>query len=79
MKSQVSLVDNWHLVLRYAWSVRLIVLAAILSGVEVAITIMVAYQVQVPIPAGVFAGLGGLASMAAFVARFVAQKKTRQQ
>lgn len=78
MKAPVSLVDNWHLVLRYAWSVRLIVLAALLSCCEVAITIMVAYQVPTPIPPGVFAGLGGLVSGLAFIARFVAQKKTRK-
>lgn len=64
------LVANWRRVLRYAWSIRLILLAGLLSGLEVAMP----YMVALPIPTGVFAALSLVVTMAAFVARLVAQK-----
>ncbi|WP_242220097.1 hypothetical protein [Shinella zoogloeoides] len=64
-------VANWRAVLRYAWSIRLIALAGILSGIEVALPL--AGDV-LPIPTGLFAGLSLLVTAAAFVARIVAQK-----
>lgn len=33
----MRLIHNWKAVLRYAWSIRFLVLAAVLSGVEVAL------------------------------------------
>jgi len=62
----MRLVENWRDVLRRAYSVRLMLLAAALSGLEVAGSL--------PIPAGAFAALSFLTVAAAFVARFVAQK-----
>lgn len=59
-------VHNWRAVLRKAWSVRLMILAALLSGGEVVLPFF-----QDWIPAGVFAGLSGLTVAAAFVARLV--------
>jgi len=59
-------------VLRRAWSVRLILIAAILSGLEIALPLIPADLV--PIPPGVFAGLSFAATAGAFVARLVAQK-----
>lgn len=67
----MKLVARWREVLRYAWSVRLMIIAAILSGVEVALPLL---DGSLPIPPGVFAGLSGLTVAAAFVARLVAQK-----
>jgi hypothetical protein len=67
--------EDWHWVLTKSWSVRFIVLAAILSGLEVMISVLVAYQVPTPIPAGVFAALSGVVTVAACAARFFAQQK----
>lgn len=67
----MRLVDNWRDVLRRAYSVRLMLLAAVLSGLEVALPFLAG---SLPIPAGAFAALSFLTVAAAFVARFVAQK-----
>ncbi len=61
-------VHNWREVLRYAWSIRLMLLAALLSGAEVALPFF-----EYSIPTGLFAALSGLTTAAALVARFVAQ------
>jgi hypothetical protein len=66
----VTLIPNWRDVLRWAWSVRLMALAAVLSGVEIALPLFAE-----SFPRLVFAGLSFLATVAAFVARFVAQKE----
>lgn len=69
-------VEDWRLILRHAWSVRFMVIAAVLSGAEVTISVMMAYGVRVPyVPPGTAAGLAGLVTVAAFVSRFVAQQK----
>lgn len=65
------LVRNWRAVLRYAWSIRLLVLAGLLSGAEIALPLI---QDLLPIPRGAFAGLSFLATAMAFVARLVAQQ-----
>lgn len=64
------LIANWREVLKRAWSVRLILLAALLSGVEA----MLPY-IALPIPPGIFAGLTLVVTMAAFAARLLAQKE----
>lgn len=69
------LVENWAAILKHAWSVRLMLLAALLSGIEVTIQVMLAFTVKPPIPPGVFAALAGFITIAACVARFVAQSK----
>lgn len=61
--------DNWREILRKAWSVRLMILAGVLSGVEVVLPLF-AHD----LPRGLFAGLSGVTVAAAFVARLVAQK-----
>lgn len=66
----MSLLSNWKQVLRYAWSIRLIVLAGILSGMEVALPIIDEF---VELPRGLFAGLSLLVVGGAFIARLVAQ------
>lgn len=65
---------DWRKILRYAWSIRLMLLAGILSGLEVALPII---DQVVVIPGGVFASLSGVVTMAALVARLVAQKEFR--
>jgi hypothetical protein len=67
--------EDWHWVLTKSWSVRFIVLAALLSGLEVAIQVAIAWQIKPPIPAGIFAALSGVVTMAACAARFFAQQK----
>lgn len=72
----MRLVDEWRWIWRRAWSVRLIVLAAILSGLEVMLSVMSAYQIILPIGPGTFAAVSGLVTVAALIARFVAQDKS---
>lgn len=72
----MRLVDDWQWIVGKAWSVRLIVIAALLSGLEVGLSVVTSYSIDLGIPTGVFAALSGLVTLAAFVARFVAQKRT---
>ncbi len=65
------LVRNWRAVLRSAWSVRLLAVAGILSGIEVALPLLDGYLL---IPPRLFAGLSGITACVAFVARLIAQK-----
>lgn len=65
----MKLYDNWREILRKAWSIRLMLLAGVLSGVEVALPFF-----SHAMPRGVFAALSGITVAAAFVARLVAQK-----
>ena len=71
----MRLVDDARFVLRRAWSVRLIVLSAALSGLEVTIQVAIAFEIHPPIPAGTFAALAGLVTVAAGIARFIAQQR----
>lgn len=72
----MKLVADWRRVLRYAWSARLILLAAVLSGIEVALPLVAGF---VSVPAGIFATLSFLVTVAAFVARIVAQPKMKAE
>jgi hypothetical protein len=65
----MKLVSNWRRVLRRAWSVRLMIFAALLSGAEVALPFM--GEVIEP---GRLALLSALSASCAFVARILAQK-----
>lgn len=65
----MKLYDNWKSILRKAWSIRLMVLAGLFSGVEAVLPMF-----QEAFPKGLFAGLSALTVMAAFVSRLVAQK-----
>lgn len=64
-------VSNWRQVLKRAWSVHLMIIAAILSGLEVALPLIDGY---VDIPPGIFAALSGLTVAGAFMARLLVQK-----
>ena len=65
----MTLVKNWRAVLRKAWSLRLMLLAALLSAIEVALPLFVD-----AVPRGAFAAISALTVGAAFVARLIAQK-----
>ena len=67
----LRLVKDWHWIATKAWSIRFLALAAVLSGLEVGFTFFVDNP---PLPRGVFALLSSIVTVAAFVARFVAQK-----
>lgn len=63
------LYGNWKDILKRAWSVRFMLLAGVLSAVEVILPFF-----EDRFPRGLFASLSGIAVGAAFVARLVAQK-----
>lgn len=67
----MNLIPNWRVVLSHAWSVRLMLLAAVLSGLEVALPFMPSF---IAIPDRTFAVLSGLTVAGAFIARLVAQR-----
>ena len=62
-------VPNWKTIVRKAWSVRLIVLAFILSAAEVILPFF-----DGAMPSGLFAALSGVTVAGAFIARLMAQK-----
>jgi hypothetical protein len=61
--------DDWKHIIRKAWSVRLMAVAAVLSGIEVALPFFAS-----EIPLGTFAIASAAVTAAALVARVVAQK-----
>ena len=68
----MMLYDNWRAILRRAWSVRFMGLAAVLTGAEAVITVAGVDWMPVPPWARLLALFGLIA--AAFVARLVAQR-----
>lgn len=67
----MRLIDNWPHILRRAWSIRLILLAALLSGLEVALPILDGF---INFQRGWFAAASGFITMAALIARVIAQR-----
>ena len=65
----MKLYDYWKDILRRAWSIRLMLLAGLLSGCEVILPLFIDAM-----PRNAFAILSLLAVSGAFVARLVAQK-----
>ena len=65
----MQLYDNWKEIMRRSWSLRFIIMAGILSGIEVILPFF-----SDEIPRNLFAVLSFLAVAAAFVARLVAQR-----
>jgi hypothetical protein len=65
----MKLYDNWKEILRKAWSIRFMVIAALLSGIEIVLP-MFADQ----FPRNTFATLSFIFVGAAFVSRIVAQR-----
>lgn len=69
MTQRIFLVYNWRRIMRKAWSMKFMALAATLSGAEVALPFFAS-----SFQPGVFAGLSGLSVGAAFVSRIIAQR-----
>lgn len=65
----MKLYDDWKTILKKAWSIRFMLLAGVLSAIEVILPFF-----EDHFPRGVFAAMSGAAVCAAFVARLVAQK-----
>lgn len=65
----MTLVPDWKEVLRKAWSVRLLILAGVLSGLEVALPFF-----RPDIPRHLFAALSCVTVAAALIARVMAQR-----
>ena len=68
----MNLVANWRRVLKHAWSIRLIILAGVLSGAEVALSLP-DIEARLDWPHGIFAALSAITTAAAFIARLTAQ------
>jgi hypothetical protein len=72
----MKLVDDWNWLVKHAWSLRLVALAAVLSGLEVLNSVMASYGLSFSFfTPGIFAAVSGLVTVAAFAARFFAQKR----
>lgn len=67
------LIENWRDVLKKAWSLRLMFLAALLSGLEVALPFF-----SDAVPDRLFALLSFFTVAGAFAARLIAQKGLSQ-
>lgn len=67
----MKLINDWKRVLRKAWSIRLMLLASLLSGCEVILPLF-----SDAIPRNIFAALSMLTVAGAMIARVVAQKDT---
>lgn len=65
----MKLYPNWKEILRKAWSIRFMVIAAILSGVEVIFPLF-----HDNIPKNLFAALSFMFVALAFISRLVAQR-----
>lgn len=70
----MNLIENWQKVAKKAWSFRLAILSAALSGAEVVVPLFVD-----AIPRGPFAALSFLTVMGAAVARVIAQPKLHDE
>lgn len=70
----MSLLPEWRWLLRRAWSIRLVVLAGLLSGCEVVLPLFVD-----TLPRNLFAVLSMLAAIGAGVARVMAQPKMERR
>jgi hypothetical protein len=68
MKLRLKLIDRWHIVLRDAWSSRLLIIAGVLSGAEVVLS---ALSASLPLWLLV---LSGVVTCLALIARIVVQK-----
>jgi hypothetical protein len=68
----MSLISDWKRVLKKAWSMRLMLLAGLLSGCEAVLPMF-----SDSIPRGVFAMLTMLVIPLAMLARVIAQKEMR--
>lgn len=72
LAARFRLYADWRRILRHSWSIRLALLAALLSGLEVMLAV---FANDPPIERGTFAALSGLVTVMAAVARLFAQTK----
>jgi hypothetical protein len=70
----MRLVENWRSIVKRAWSIRLLIVAGALSGIEALLSILNGTDILPPIVRIALVALTPLVIMAAFVARLVAQK-----
>jgi hypothetical protein len=70
----LHLLPEWRWLVRKAWSIRLVVLAGLLSGCEVVLPLFVDAM-----PRNVFAGLSLLAAVGSAFARIVDQPKMERR
>ncbi len=70
----MTLIPDWKQVIRKAWSIKFMVLAALLSGVEVVFQI-IEPAMSADMPKGLFASLAGMVTAGALVARVLAQNE----
>lgn len=70
----MKLLSDWKLIVRKAWSVRLALLSAVLSALEFVMQYLAPDHAS-----GAFALTAGVVSLAAAVARLVAQPKVWKQ
>ena len=68
----MRLIEDWKHVAKHAWSIRFIVLAALMSGVEIVLPMF-----DDTMPRGLFAVLTLIVTVAAAVARLIPQPKMR--
>lgn len=66
----MKLIDNWEKVLKHAWSLRLIIVSGLFSGVEAFLPMW-----SDTVPRGIFALISLAIAIAAAVSRFVSQPK----
>lgn len=67
----MRLASDWRRIMRKAWSIRLIAMAGILSGMEI---VMPMLDGIITVPRGIFAALCGIVTCAALVMRLIAQR-----
>lgn len=67
----MKLLPNWRDVLRYAWSVKLIIIACALSAIEAVLPFIPELYM---VPRGLFALMTLVTAFSALFARFVAQR-----
>lgn len=70
----MHLIWNWQKVVKRAWSMRLMLLAAVFSGLEVALPLL---DGVLPVDKGVFAALCGGTVIVAMIARVLYQPEVR--
>lgn len=69
----MKLLADWKIILKKAWSIRLMILAGLLTGAEIILPLF-----SDSIPRNTFAVLSFAAVAAALVARLVAQNATKE-
>ncbi len=70
----MRLIPDWRTVLKKGWSIRLALIAGLLSGVELVLPFIADW-----FPKYVFAALSFAVTMAAVIARLIAQPKMNAQ